>query len=103
MPTALVTGGTTGIGRAAADLSHAGGYQVAVADARVLAHTDALLTTVSERFRSLDLLFVHAGIFRPAPVADVTEELWRRRGEPCWRCCPRWRSNWLHAGSVSMP
>ncbi|MDX3098279.1 SDR family oxidoreductase [Streptomyces sp. ME19-03-3] len=97
MPTALITGGTTGIGRAAAELLHARGYQVAVtgqnpdslararrelpddvlvvqSDARVVADTDALLATVSERFGSLDLLFLNAGIFRPAPVADVTEE-----------------------------
>ncbi|MDF6045410.1 SDR family oxidoreductase [Streptomyces sp. JH14] len=97
MPTALITGGTTGIGRAAAELLHARGYQVAVtgqnpdslararrelpddvlvvqSDARLLADTDALLTTVSDRFGSLDLLFLNAGIFRPAPVADVTEE-----------------------------
>ncbi|MFG2306666.1 SDR family oxidoreductase [Actinacidiphila glaucinigra] len=97
MPTALITGGTTGIGRAAAELLHARGYQVAVtgqnpdslararrelpddvlvvqSDARVLADTDALLATVSARFGSLDLLFLNAGIFRPAPVADVTEE-----------------------------
>ncbi|WP_153547392.1 SDR family oxidoreductase [Streptomyces sp. RB17] len=97
MPTALITGGTTGIGRAAAELLHARGYQVAVtgqnpdslararselpddvlvlrSDARVLSDTDALMSAVSERFGSLDLLFLNAGIFRPAPVADVTEE-----------------------------
>lgn len=97
MPTALITGGTTGIGRAAAELLHARGYQVAVtgqnpdslararrelpddvlvvqSDARKLADADALMATVSARFGSLDLLFLNAGIFRPAPVADVTEE-----------------------------
>ncbi|MFK4548314.1 NAD(P)-dependent dehydrogenase (short-subunit alcohol dehydrogenase family) [Streptomyces tendae] len=97
MPTALITGGTTGIGRATAELLHARGFQVAVtgqnpdsvararlelpddvlvvrSDARILADTDALLATVSDRFGSLDLLFLNAGIFRPAPVADVTEE-----------------------------
>ncbi|GGJ56328.1 SDR family oxidoreductase [Streptomyces brasiliensis] len=97
MPAALITGGTTGIGRATAELLHARGYQVAVtgqnpdslararlelpddvlvvqSDARVLADTDALVATVSERFGSLDLLFLNAGIFRPAPVDDVTEE-----------------------------
>ncbi|MFF7679045.1 SDR family oxidoreductase [Actinacidiphila glaucinigra] len=97
MPTALITGGTTGIGRAAAELLHARGYKVAVtgqnpdslararselpdevlvvrSDARVLADTDDLLATVSARFGSLDLLFLNAGIFRPAPVASVTEE-----------------------------
>jgi NAD(P)-dependent dehydrogenase (short-subunit alcohol dehydrogenase family) len=94
MPAALVTGGTTGIGRATAELLHARGYRVAVtgqnpdslararlelpgdvlvvrSDARVLADTDALVATVSERFGSLDLLFLNAGIFRLAPVADV--------------------------------
>ncbi|WP_432937043.1 SDR family oxidoreductase [Kribbella sp. CA-253562] len=97
MPTALITGGTTGIGRATAELLHARGYQVAVtgqnpeslararrelpgdvlvlrSDARLLADADVLAATVSERFERLDLLFLNAGIFRPAPVADVTEE-----------------------------
>ncbi|HLU27518.1 MAG TPA: SDR family oxidoreductase [Glycomyces sp.] len=97
MPTALITGGTTGIGRATAELLHARGHQVAItgqnpeslaraeaelpddvlvlrSDARALSETDALMAAVSERFGSLDLLFLNAGIFRPAPIADVTEE-----------------------------
>ncbi|MFI5824968.1 SDR family oxidoreductase [Streptomyces rishiriensis] len=97
MPTALITGGTTGIGRAAAELLHARGYQVTVtgqnpdslararselpddvlvvrSDARVLCDADALMSAVSARFGSPDLLFLNAGTFRPAPVADVTEE-----------------------------
>ncbi|NEE00844.1 SDR family oxidoreductase [Phytoactinopolyspora halotolerans] len=97
MPTALIIGGTTGIGRATAELLHARGYQVAVtgqnpdslarvqselpddvlvvrSDASVLAETDALMAVVSERFGSLDLLFLNAGIFRPAPVVEVAED-----------------------------
>lgn len=97
MTTALITGGTTGIGRATAELLHTRGYQVVLtgqnpdsverarrelpddvlvvrSDARDLAGTDALVATVTERFGSLDVLFLNAGIFRPAPVADVTEE-----------------------------
>ncbi|MGW5333145.1 SDR family oxidoreductase [Streptomyces bauhiniae] len=97
MPTAVITGGTTGIGRATAELLHARGHQVAVtgqnpeslaraqselpgdvlvvrSDGRVLSDTDALMSAVSERFGSLDMPFLNAGIFRPAPVAEVTEE-----------------------------
>ncbi|AGZ40883.1 SDR family oxidoreductase [Actinoplanes friuliensis] len=97
MPAALITGGTTGIGRATAELLHTRGYRVAVtgqnpdslararrelpgdvlvvrSDARDLADTDALVTMVSDRFGSLDLLFLNAGIFCPAPVGGVTEE-----------------------------
>ncbi|WP_372351073.1 SDR family NAD(P)-dependent oxidoreductase [Streptomyces sp. KL116D] len=104
MPAALITGGTTGIGRATAELLHARGYQVAVtgqnpdslararlelpddvlvvrSDARVLDDTDALVATVAERFGSLDLLFLNAGIFHPAPVADVTEESFDKQVE----------------------
>ncbi|CAL9279128.1 SDR family oxidoreductase [Streptomyces sp. SudanB182_2057] len=89
--------GTTGIGRATAELLHARSYQVAVtgqnpeslaraqselpddvlvvrSDGRVLSDIDALMSAVSARFGSLDLLFLNAGIFRPAPVAEVTEE-----------------------------
>ncbi|MFD8614604.1 SDR family NAD(P)-dependent oxidoreductase [Streptomyces sp. NPDC059631] len=97
MPTALITGGTAGTGRATAGVLPARGYQVAVtgqnpdslararselpddvlvvrSGGRVLSDSDALMSAVSARFGSLDLLFLDAGIFRPAPVAEVTEE-----------------------------
>lgn len=96
MPTALITGGTTGIGRATAELLRGRGYQVAVtgqnpesvtsaraalgddvlvlrSDSGSVADIDELVGAVGERFGSLDLLFLNAGVFRPAPVTDVTE------------------------------
>ncbi|MFI8756506.1 SDR family NAD(P)-dependent oxidoreductase [Streptomyces sp. NPDC058319] len=103
MPTALITGGTTGAGRATAGLLPARGYHVAVTGqnpdslararselpddvlvvrpgGRVLSDSDALMSAVSARFGSLDLLFLDAAVFRPAPVAEVTEESCR------WTC-----------------
>jgi NAD(P)-dependent dehydrogenase (short-subunit alcohol dehydrogenase family) len=97
MPTALITGGTTGIGKATAQLLNARGYRVAVtgqnpesiaaaerelpegtlvirANSRSLTDTDAMIGEVRDQFGSLDLLFLNAGISRPLPVAAVTEE-----------------------------
>lgn len=97
MPTALITGGTSGIGRATAELLHRHGYQVAVtgqnpdtvaaaerelpkgtlvlrADARSMAETDAAIAAVQERFGSLNLLFLNAGVSRHIAIDDVTEE-----------------------------
>ena len=53
---------------------HRGDDRDRQSDGRVLSDTDALMSAVSARFGSLDLLFLNAGIFRPAPVAEVTEE-----------------------------
>lgn len=97
MPHALITGGTSGIGKATAQLLHGRGYGVAVtgrnpdtlaharqdlpddvivvaADSASLDDTTHLMSVVEERLGSIDLLFLNAGVFTPAPIGDVTEE-----------------------------
>ena len=96
MPTALITGGTSGIGKAAAVLLWERGYRVMVtgqnpdtiaaaekelpedvvvvrADARSLADSDRVADEVRDRFGSLDVLFLNAGITRPRPVEAFDE------------------------------
>ncbi len=93
---ALVTGGTTGIGRVTAELLHAAGARVVItgnnpetlasarcelppevavlrADARSIADATALAGEVKRRFGKLDVLFLNAGIAQLAPFESVTE------------------------------
>ena len=95
-PAALITGGTTGIGRATARLLYEQGFSVLatgnnpdtiaaarrdlpgeivvlLADSRSLADADTVATEVRERFGTLDVVFLNAGIGRMLPIEAVNE------------------------------
>src|SRR5689334_22754061 len=96
--TALITGGTSGIGRTTAALLHRNGYRVAVtgstpdsvgaaraqlpddvvvlrADARSLPDTDRVIAEIRDRFEHLDVLFLNAGIVRGMPIGAYDEAI----------------------------
>ena len=95
---ALITGGTTGIGLAAAKLFHAEGARVFVtgrseagiaearkqlpadvevlpSDAASLEDVEALARTLRNRAGRIDVLFVNAGVARFLPIENVTPQL----------------------------
>jgi NAD(P)-dependent dehydrogenase (short-subunit alcohol dehydrogenase family) len=97
---ALVTGGTTGIGRATAELLHAAGARVAItgqnpdslaaaarelpsdvlvlrSDARSLTEATELGAEVQRRFGKLDVLFLNAGVAQLAPFEAVDEAFYQ--------------------------
>lgn len=94
--TALITGGSSGIGLATAKLFRAEGAQLAItgrapeglaraqemlgsetlvirSDAGNLAEIDALVDQVKNRFERIDVLFVNAAVAKAAPVELVSE------------------------------
>lgn len=94
--TVLITGGTSGIGLAAARLFRAEGAQLAVtgrdpqrlaeaqielgdgtlvihSEASSLSEIDSLMEQLTHRFGQLDVLFLNAALSSPAPVERVSE------------------------------
>ncbi len=93
---AIVTGGNSGIGYATAKELKNNGAQVIitgrstervqtaaselsvkgiVADVSSLSAIDRLVAQVKDEYGKVDILFVNAGIFQPAPIGQISEEM----------------------------
>ena len=93
---AIVTGGNSGIGYASAkELKSQGatvvitgrnsekvikaseelGVRGIVADVKSLSAIDDLVTAVKSEFGKVDILFVNAGVFQPAPIGQIDEQV----------------------------
>ena len=93
---AVVTGGNSGIGYASAkELKNQGanvvitgrdpervnsaaqelGVKGIVADVSDLSAIDNLVNQVKNKLGNVDVLFVNAGIFQPAPIGQISEEM----------------------------
>jgi len=93
---AVVTGGNSGIGFSTAQKLKADGAEVIitgrssekvetaaaelgvkgiVADVSDLSAIDSLVAQVEAQFQKVDILFVNAGIFLPAPLGQISEEV----------------------------
>jgi 3-oxoacyl-[acyl-carrier protein] reductase len=99
---AVVTGGATGIGRGIAQVLAAEGARVAIADVDAgraeaaaaeltrggaeafaipadvtdRAAVEAMAAAVLERFGRIDILAANAGVYRPDPIGEITDEVW---------------------------
>ncbi len=94
---AVVTGGTSGVGYATAKELLANGAKVIitgqnekrviesakelgvkgiVADVRDLKAIDELVKIVKDEYGNIDILFVNAGIFAPAPIGGISEDVY---------------------------
>ena len=92
----MVTGGNSGIGFASAkalkekgatviitgrsadrvkEASQLLNVQGVVADVSDLSAIDKLVKTIEDKYGKVDILFVNAGIFLPAPVGQISEEM----------------------------